>query len=161
MVIAEQILGALPECRSLVIPVGGGGLLMGLTQYLARRPAPIKLYGCEPYNYPTYASFDHQRSPTIADGLMLEVPHPTVRQRMDALGIAVHLLSEGQIRAAMAGLYREQAIIVEPSSAIAVAFVQAHRRELAEPICVLLTGQNIAREDFDRLIAAEDSAAPA
>jgi threonine dehydratase len=31
-VIAEQILTAVPECRSLVIPVGGGGLLMGLTE---------------------------------------------------------------------------------------------------------------------------------
>jgi threonine dehydratase len=150
--IAEEVLTALPECRSLVFPVGGGGLLMGMTEYLARHPAPVKLYGCEPYNYPTYAAFGHQRSPTIADGLMLEEPHSSVRQRMDALGIPVHLVREEEIRAAMAGLYSEQGLAVEPSSAITVAFVTAHRAELAEPVCVILTGENITREDFHRLI---------
>jgi hypothetical protein len=35
-----------PNCRSLVLPVGGGGLLMGLTQYLLSHPRPITLVGC-------------------------------------------------------------------------------------------------------------------
>src|SRR5438477_10726262 len=70
--IAAEVLGQLPGCRSLVLPVGGGGLLMGLLAYLRQHPAPVRLYGCEPYNYPKYARFDHARSATIADGLMLE-----------------------------------------------------------------------------------------
>jgi hypothetical protein len=41
---------------------------------------------------------------------------------------------------------------VEPSSAITVAFVQAHVEELEEPICVVLTGENIVRDDHRRLI---------
>src|SRR5919201_3714170 len=79
--IAEEVLHDLPGCRSLVFPVGGGGLLMGLTEYLRRHPAPVRLFGCEAYNAPTYASFDHPRAPTIAEGLILEVPHPPVRER--------------------------------------------------------------------------------
>src|ERR1700730_4262571 len=43
-VIAEQVLDALPACRSLVFPVGGGGLLMGLTECLLREPTRIKLH---------------------------------------------------------------------------------------------------------------------
>jgi threonine dehydratase len=152
-VIAKQILEALPGCRSLVFPLGGGGLLMGLTEYLAEHPAAVKLYACEPWNYPTYAAFTHQRSRTIADGLMLEEPHPSVRERIDTLGIPVSLLSEADICAAMAALYQQQGLVVEPSSAVTVAFVQTHRAELAEPIAVILTGENIAREDFHRLIA--------
>src|SRR5262245_54771613 len=50
--IAEEILEAIPDCRSLVFPVGGGGLLLGLSEYLLKHPAPVHLYGCEPYNYP-------------------------------------------------------------------------------------------------------------
>ena len=61
--------------------------------------------------------------------------------------------SPDKIRSALAGLYRKQALIVEPSAAITVAFVQAEKEKLDEPVCVILTGGNITREDFDRLIA--------
>src|SRR5262249_26539018 len=44
-VIVAEVLAALPECRSLVFPVGGGGLLMGLTEYLGRHPARLSLHG--------------------------------------------------------------------------------------------------------------------
>ncbi len=154
-VIAEQIFQTLPACRSLVLPVGGGGLLMGLTEYLLQHPLPVKLFGCEAYNYPTYAPFTHERSRTIAEGLVLDDPHAKVQQRIQDLRIGIHLVTESEIRAAMRELYTKQALIVEPSSAVTVAFVQAHQNELEDPVCLILTGGNITREDFDRLIALE------
>jgi threonine dehydratase len=150
----EEILRDLPGCRSLVFPVGGGGLLMGITGHIGRHPAAVKLFGCEAYNAPTYARFDHQRAPTIADGLILEVPHAPVRERIEELGIAVSLVKDPDIRATMADLYAAQALVVEPSSAVTVAFVQAHR-DLEEPVCVILTGENIERQEFFRLIGGD------
>jgi threonine dehydratase len=151
--IMEEILTDLPDCRSLIFPVGGGGLLMGLTEHLRQHPAPVRLAGCEAYNYPTYAPFTHARARTIADGLVLEDPHRVVQERIAAAGVAIHLVQEEPIRQALADLYRTQALLVEPSSAVPVAFVQAHSGELEEPIAVVLTGENITREDFFRLIA--------
>src|SRR5262249_24434899 len=155
--IAEQILRDLPGCRSLVFPLGGGGLLMGITSYLKRHPAAVKLFGCEPYNYPKYARFDHARTRTIADGLVLEVPHPPVQQRIAEAGVAVHMVSDDEIAASMAELYARQALVVEPSSAVALPLVKSHAAGLEEPVGVVLTGGNIAREDFDRLTAAAPS----
>jgi threonine dehydratase len=151
--IAAEVLHALPGCRSLVLPVGGGGLLMGLTEYLQHHPASVRLVGCEPYNYPTYAPFDHARTTTIADGLMLEVPHPKVQERISAWNIGIYLVAEAAIRRAMRGLYEQHGLVVEPSSAITVAYVEEHLQELEEPIAVILTGANIAEDDFARLIA--------
>src|SRR5262249_54968359 len=91
---AAEVLHTLPGCRSLVLPVGGGGLLMGLLAHLREHPAPVRLFGCEPYNYPKYAAFDHARSKTIADGLILETPHPQVQQAIADAGVAISLVSE-------------------------------------------------------------------
>jgi threonine dehydratase len=151
--IAGEILQALPDCRSLVFPVGGGGLLMGITEYLSRHPAPVVLYGCEPYNYPKYARYQHQRSQTIADGLVLEVPHRQVQQRIDERQITVGLTQDPDIRTAMKQLFEQHALVIEPSSAITISFVES-QQHLEEPICVILTGGNITREDFDNLIGA-------
>jgi threonine dehydratase len=142
----------LPACRCLVFPVGGGGLLMGLTAYFHKQPAPVRLVGCEPTNYPKYAPFHHARTHTIADGLILEFPHAPVQERIAALGMDIGLVPDPDIRQAMKALWAQQALPVEPSSAIGVAYVHAHLEELEEPACVILTGQNITAEDFFTLI---------
>jgi len=152
--IAEEIIQAIPECRSLVFPVGGGGLLMGLTEYLMRHPARVGLYGCEPYNYPKYARFEHARSSTIADGLLLETPHSKVQERIAEDNVAVALVPEADIRAAMRDLYERHGLVVEPSSAIATAHVSQHAAGLEEPVCVILTGANITPEDHARHMGA-------
>jgi threonine dehydratase len=152
--IAAEVLHTLPGCRSLVFPVGGGGLRLGLLAYLRNHPAPVRLFGCEPYNYPKYARFSHARSTTIADGLLLETPHPVVQQAIAEAGVTITMIAEADIRRALKDLYETQALVVEPSSAITLAFVKTHAGELEEPICVVLTGENIAREDHRRLIAS-------
>jgi threonine dehydratase len=149
--IAEELFRELPECRSLVFPVGGGGLLMGLTEYLLKHRQAVRLLGCEAWNYPTYARFDHPRSPTIADGLVLETPHPAVQERICDLAIDIEMVADNRIAAALAELFDKQGLMVEPSSAITMAFVQDHLAELEEPIAVILTGDNITRDDFYRL----------
>jgi threonine dehydratase len=155
--IAAEILDALPDCRSLVMPVGGGGLLMGLLAHLRQRPAKVRLFGCEPYNYPKYAQFSHARASTIADGLLLEVPHASVQEAIAAAGVSIAMVTEAGIRSALKMLYDAQGLVVEPSSAITLAFIEAHAGDLEPPICAILTGENIAREDHRRHVSMADS----
>ena len=156
--IAAEIMRELPDCGTLVFPVGGGGLLMGLLGRLKAHPSPVRLVGCEPYNYPKYASFTHGRSKTIADGLVLENPHPSVQRAIADVGIEIALVADAGIRTAMRELFEKQALEIEPSSAIAIAHVAEHASALPQPICVVLTGQNIVREDHARLMREEQAA---
>jgi threonine dehydratase len=153
--IVAEVLEALPDCRSLVFPLGGGGLLMGLTEYLARRPARLALHACEAYNFPTYARYEHARSPTVAEGLVLDDPHPQVQERIAEAGVHVHLVTEEEIRANLRELFTTQGLVIEPSSVVPIAFVRAHDNELEEPIALVLTGENITRDDFWRLIGPD------
>lgn len=150
--IVAEVLRDLPGCRSFVFPVGGGGLLMGLLAHLKEHPAAVRLFGCEPYNYPKYAKFDHTRSDTIADGLKLENPHPAVQRAIADAGVSISLVSEDAIRAALRDVFETQGLVIEPSSAIALACVKARAAELEGPVCVVLTGENIALDDHRRHI---------
>jgi threonine dehydratase len=154
---AAEILDAVPGCRTLVVPIGGGGLLLGLLAFLRQRGLSVRLVGCEPYNFPTYAPFTHKRVPTIADGLLLESPHPRVAAAIAEQVIDVMLAREEEIRQALRGLYERQGLVVEPSSAITLACVRNASPALEEPICAILTGENITRQEHGRLI---EEAAP-
>jgi len=148
--IAAEILQALPGCRTIVFPLGGGGLLMGLSEYVRKNATGVRLVGCEPYNFPKYGRFEHARSDTIADGLLLGTPHPPVQERISEQRIAVPLVEETEIRTALRNLFELQGIIVEPSSAVPLAYAGTHAAELEEPICVILTGGNVTPEDHAR-----------
>jgi threonine dehydratase len=87
----------------------------------------------------------------------LEHPHPKVQERIGAYGVAVSMIEDADIRTAMTELFGKQALVVEPSSAITTAFVKGHMEQLEEPVCVILTGENIAREDFAKLIGCNFS----
>ena len=158
--IAAEVLEALPACRSLVFPVGGGGLLMGLLAHLRTNPAPVRLFGCEPFNYPKYAHFDHARTTTIADGLLLEHPHPAVQKAIAEAGVTIGMVEEAAIRAALREVFDTQGLVIEPSSAIALAYATTQAADLEGPVCVILTGENITREDHRRCRAAASGDRP-
>jgi|SRR5579872_5636670 len=156
--ILDEILQELPDCRTVVFPLGGGGLLLGLEAARRRIGCSVQLLGCEPQSYAKYASDGTPRTGTIADGLRLERPHPPVQETIAAAEIAIALISEAQIRVGLRSLCQLQGLLVEPSSAITLGALNG-ARPLPEPVCLILTGANIAPEDHRRLMRQDEGGA--
>src|SRR6185312_1270748 len=117
-----EILDELPGVETIVVPVGGGGLIAGIAAAVAAIKPSVRVIGVEPMGAPKLAraleagrpvKLDHTES--IADGLLplsigalpFAVLSPVVREAIQ--------LSEEEIGDAVRFLYREAGLSVEPS----------------------------------------------
>ena len=147
---ALELLEEQPGLDALIAPIGGGGLISGFC--LAAMGTPTKVYGAEPLGASaaaqSKAANDRVRlaSPTsIADGLLAnylgELTWPVVRERV----VAVHTVTEDEIRAAMRLVWERMKLVVEASAAVgvAVALSPAFRDVQARKVGIVLCGGNL------------------
>jgi threonine dehydratase len=126
---AKELLEEREKLECILTPVGGGGLLSG-TAISAKAINPlIKVYGCEPRQADdAFRSFHSgilmpsENPATIADGLLTSLGPMTfeiIRHNVDD----IITVSEQSIVEAMQMIWQRMKIIVEPSSAVALAAV--------------------------------------
>jgi threonine dehydratase len=147
---ALELLEEVPDLDLLLAPVSGGGLLSG-TAIAAKllRPA-IRVIGAEPQNaddaYRSLAtgrleSADH--SDTIADGLrasLCELTFGILRARVDQIA----LVREEEIVEGMRAVWERMKLVIEPSSAVAVAPALLRRiRAEGRKVGIILSGGNV------------------
>jgi threonine dehydratase len=124
---AKELLEEIPDLDAVLAPVSGGGLLGG-TALAAKRIRPaIRVFGCEPerandafLSLTTGTLHSLEESDTIADGLRAALAARTfaiLRRNIEG----VLLVSEEEIISAMRTVWERMKILIEPSSAVAVA----------------------------------------
>jgi threonine dehydratase len=145
--IAPEILEDLPDAATLVVPVGGGGMISGIAIAARAMRPDVRIVGAEPALADDAAESRRtgvrapQRPPvTIADGLRTalgELTFPVVRELVDDVAI----VSEEEIVEAMRIAFTEARLVIEPSAAVGIAAVLAGRvggpadRPLACVVC--------------------------
>jgi threonine dehydratase/serine racemase len=154
---ALELFEQAPDLDAIVVPVGGGGLLSGITlAYRELNPA-VRMYAAEPlgaddaYRSKAAGELILQTSPnTIADGLLTSLGErtwPVIRDCVDE----IIRVDDDQIMHAMRLMWERMKTVIEPSAATSVAAVLSDRfRQLEglERVGVLLTGGNV---DLDSL----------
>lgn len=154
---ALELLTAHPDLDALVVPLGGGGLAAG-TALAMRALAPhCRLYLAEPEGAADGArSFakgmlDHDFVPdTVCDGLRGTLGAPNFAILREAAA-EVLTVDDARTIAAMRLLWTRTKQVVEPSSAIALAAVLAHRARFeGRKVGIVLSGGNV---DLDALPA--------
>jgi len=124
---AKELLEELPDLDAVLAPVSGGGLLSGTCLgSKGIRPA-VRVYGCEPeraddaYRSLTSGKLQSlEASDTIADGLRASLAPRTFAILQKFLD-GILLVSEEEILSTMKLVWERMKIVIEPSSAVALA----------------------------------------
>lgn len=144
--------------HSIYIPVGGGGLIAGVSAYIKYVCPNTRIIGVEPEDSPTlYRAMKAGRRVTLkevglfADGVAVkQIGKETFRIARKCVDDVV-LVNTDEICAAIKDIFDETRTVAEPAGALSVAGMKKHVKEEGlenENLIAIQSGANI---NFDRL----------
>jgi threonine dehydratase len=152
---ALELLEDINELDTIVVPVGGGGLLSGTSLAVHYFSPSTKVVAAEPTGADdAYQSFYQKKlvlsinPDTIADGLRTSLGNltfPIIRHLVsDIITVNDHATVE-----AMKLVWERMKIIIEPSSAVALAMVIKHKHRFSkQKIGIIFSGGNVDLSDI-------------
>jgi threonine dehydratase len=159
-----EIYESVPDLETVVVPIGGGGLIAGVAAAVKQRAAKdgrvVRVIGVQAQNAaaypPSLASGEPTTitvNPTIADGIAVGRPgalnFEIIRDYVDE----VVTVSEDDMAKALLVLLERAKMVVEPAGAAGVAAVLAGKVTASGPTALILSGGNIDPLLMQRVIA--------
>ncbi len=158
---ALEILEQAPDLDTLVVPVGGGGLLAGIATVVKALRPDVRVVAVEPENAAGFiAAWLHggpaaaALAPTLADGLAVSRVGELSFALAAPLVDDVVTVTEAEIATAIAALARKAGAVVEGAGATALAAILAGKvtgRRVVVPVC----GRNIDARMHERVVAEQ------
>ena len=145
-----EIIEQVPDVRTIIVPLGGGGLASGIAMMRERHP-DVHIVGVQAEDAAAYPGSLAEGHPvtsvmgtTMADGIAVarpgDIPYEIVATQLDR----VITVSEDSISQALLGLLERSKMLVEPSGAAAgVAALLDRPGEFEGPVVPVLSGGNI------------------
>jgi threonine dehydratase len=158
--VALEILEELPKVRTIVVPVGGGGLVGGVAA-LVRSVAPeVRIVGAQSENTNAMAAslaaghrVDIDTSPTLADGLSGQIDDEGFAIGLRSID-EMRVVTEAEVAGAIAWMAKEHGARVEGSGACGVAAVLGGEvGALAGPLVIIVSGGNIDEGRWSAIVA--------
>jgi threonine dehydratase len=147
--IALEMLEAVPGLDTLVVPIGGGGLISGMA-IAARSISPdLRIIGVEAELYPSMYNVikgKHlpMRGDTLAEGIAVKEPGLITREIIRELVDDILLVTEDEIEGAVALLISIEKTVVEGAGAAGLAAVRSAKEVFGgRNVGLVLTGGNI------------------
>ena len=163
--IAIEVFEDASDLEAIIVPVGGGGLIAGVAIAAKSMNPRIKVYGAEPSASPSMTAaleagriIEIRGQQTIADGCAGNIEadsitFPIVQSLVDD----IFLVSEESIRNAIAGVARNEHVMIEGAGALSVAALEDS--ELTEKrVAAIVSGRNISMELFAEVISSRANA---
>jgi threonine dehydratase len=142
----------------VLVPVGDGALLAGLSRWVKAHHPSTRMIGVLASGAPamerSWRSGRVQqldRADTIADGIAVRVPFAEALADITGLVDDMLLVDDQQLLAAMRLTHRELGVVLEPSGAAGLAALLTYRdRFRGQLAATILTGGNITPEQMQR-----------
>ncbi|MBS1971050.1 MAG: threonine ammonia-lyase [Bdellovibrionales bacterium] len=141
----------LPDLDSVVVPIGGGGLISGISTALKALNPKIRIIGVQSEQAPGMSQLFHHQTPedrkrisTIADGIAIKKPSKIVYESFIAKNVdEVVTVSDDELAEAIVFLLERAKTMTEGSGAAAMAAVMNRQLNLGKKTCVILSGGNV------------------
>lgn len=146
-----EILADLEDVDTIIVPLGGGGLISGIATAIKETKPSVRVIGAEPALTPKYyhSRINKERTSlplknTIADGVRISVPgqnpYPIIEKYVDE----IVLVEDEHIIAGMRALARDAKLIAEPAASIGIGALLAGSIKVKpdEKVCAVLSGGN-------------------
>ncbi|MGV9480541.1 threonine ammonia-lyase [Gordonia aichiensis] len=148
--VGVEICEQMPDVGSIVVPLGGGGLLAGIAAAVKARRPNVRIIGVQAAQAAAWPTSLQEDMPvaaahmsTMADGIAValpgDVPFAHVRELVDE----VVTVDEGQLATALLLMLERAKLLVEPAGAAGVAALMSLDLELPGRVCVVASGGNI------------------
>jgi threonine dehydratase len=152
--IAVELLEQLPTLDTVLVPVGGGGLISGIAAYLKARRPTARVVGVEPAGADAMTRslaagrpVTLDRVDTMADGLAADAPGDLTFQIVRAHVDRMITVEETELLRAIRLFFEWEHLLAEPAGAAALAALLHHYTpEPDEQVVVILSGANLTEE---------------
>ncbi|MGJ4900307.1 threonine ammonia-lyase [Bradyrhizobium sp. HKCCYLS2058] len=147
--VALEMLAVVPELDTLVVPIGGGGLISGMAVAARAIKPGLRIVGVQAELYPSmYNAVRNSQLPmrgdTLAEGIAVKSPGRITTEIIRQLVDDILLVTEPQIERALATLISIEKTVVEGAGAVGLAAVLAHPAQFAgRNVGLVLSGGNI------------------
>jgi threonine dehydratase len=159
--VALEILEQNPDVGTMIVPVGGGGLIAGMAAAVKALRPDVRIVAVQPDASPALrdsvaqgrALLDYAAQPTLADGLAGGIGTTVFAHRH--LIDEMVTVSEREIEDAIIALVTHDQVVAEGSGAVGVAALRSGRLAAGDgrPVAVVVSGANIDARVLGRLLS--------
>src|SRR6185312_5393211 len=148
--LALEMLADVPALDTLIVPIGGGGLISGIAIAAKALKPGIEIVGIQAALYPAMqrlralSNTPAEGGATLAEGIAVMEPGRITREIVAANVADILLVDENQIEQAVRVLVERAHIVAEGAGAVGVAALLAHpERFKGRDVGIVVSGGNI------------------
>jgi threonine dehydratase len=147
--VALELLADAPDIDTLIVPIGGGGLISGIAVAAKALNPGLQLIGVQAELYPSmYAKFARENlacaGDTLAEGIAVKAPGMLTSGVVNQLVDDILLVTERQIENAVSLLVETEKVVAEGAGATGLAALLAYpERFTGRNVGLVVTGGNI------------------